>query len=179
MSTLSMSSYEYLLFGTTNIVKNSVKEKSVYSGHGITINSAGSESFGNDFARNVIIFGFDNSSSSHFDNRKINFLIFDEGPTYGINGSFGVPGKRFSINFTKANAKFRLCLHYNADSSYLFVNWKKIFKFKANNDVNFPTQFCLGSISNGFSAAEPRELSSNGNAYVFLVHYSSIDKLTY
>ena len=30
---------------------------------------------------------------------------------------------------------------------------EKIFKFKAGNkNVNFPTQFCLGSISNGFSA---------------------------
>ena len=33
----------------------------------------------------------------------------------------------------------------------LFVNGKGIFKFKADNEnVNFITQFCLGSISNGF-----------------------------
>ena len=32
-----------------------------------------------------------------------------------------------------------------------FVNGKGIFKFKADNEnVNFITQFCLGSISNGF-----------------------------
>ena len=32
--------------------------------------------------------------------------------------------------------------------SYLFVNGKKIFKFTADNkNVNFPPQFCLGSIS--------------------------------
>ena len=32
-----------------------------------------------------------------------------------------------------------------------FVNGKGIFKFKADNEnVNFKTQFCLGSISNGF-----------------------------
>ena len=52
--------------------------------------------------------------------------------------------------------------------SYLFVNEKEIFKFKANNkNVNFPTQFCLGSISNGFSALESREVSLNGNVYDF------------
>ena len=35
---------------------------------------------------------------------------------------------------------------------------KKIFKFKADNkNVNFPTQFYLVSISNGFSAIESRE----------------------
>ena len=32
-------------------------------------------------------------------------------------------------------------------------NGKEIFKFKADNkNVNFPTQFCLGIISNGFGA---------------------------
>ena len=33
-------------------------------------------------------------------------------------------------------------LHYNADNSYLFVNEKESFKFKADNkNVNYPTQF--------------------------------------
>ena len=57
---------------------------------------------------------------------------------YGINGSFGSPEKRFSINFNKANIKFCLSLHYNVDNSYLFVNVKEIFKFKADKEnVNF------------------------------------------
>ena len=81
-----------MLIGATNIVKNSNKEKFVYSGYGITFGSAGSWSFGNDFARNVVIFGVYNSSSS--DN---NFLILAESPTYGINGTFGSPKKTFSI----------------------------------------------------------------------------------
>ena len=35
-------------------------------------------------------------------------------------------------------------MHYNADNSYLFVNGKEIFKFKADNkNVNFQTQFSL------------------------------------
>ena len=57
------------LFGATNIVKNSDKEKYVYSRYGITFDSAGSWSFDNDFARNVIIFGVDVSSSFHSENR--------------------------------------------------------------------------------------------------------------
>ena len=37
---------------------------------------------------------------------------------------------------------------------------KEIFKFKAKSgNVNFPTQFRLGRISNGFSATESREAS--------------------
>ena len=70
-----------------------------------------------------------------------------------------------------------MSLQYNANNSYLFVNGKEIFKFKADNEnVDFPTQFCLGSISNGFSAAESREVSLNGNVYDFSVVYDSIDK---
>ena len=41
----------------------------------------------------------------------------------------------------------------NSGNSYMFANGKKVFKFKADNEiVNFPTQFCLGSISNEFCA---------------------------
>ena len=36
--------------------------------------------FDNDAARNVIIFGVDNSSSSHADNCKNNILVLGEGP---------------------------------------------------------------------------------------------------
>ena len=61
------------LFGATSIVKNSDKEKYVYSGYAINCENTGSWSFDNDTARNVIIFGADNSSSSHADNCKNNF----------------------------------------------------------------------------------------------------------
>ena len=40
-------------------------KKYVYSGYRITFSSADSFSFDTDFARNVIIVGVDNSSSSH------------------------------------------------------------------------------------------------------------------
>ena len=134
-------------------------------------------SFDNGTARSVIIFGVDNSSSSHADNRKSNFLVLGVGPTFGINRSFGSPEKKFSINFSKANSKFCLSLCYNADNSYLFVNGKEMFKFKADNrNVNFPTQFCLGSISNGFRATKSREVSLNENVFEISVDYIFIDK---
>ena len=60
---------------------------------------------------------------------------------------------------------------YNADNNYLFVNGKEIFKFKGDNkNVNFPAQFCLRSISNGFSATKSREVYLNGNMYDFSVY---------
>ena len=166
------------LFGVTNIVKNNDKEKHVYSGYGITFNSTDWWKFANGTARNVTIFGVDNSSSSHVDKCKNNFLISGLGLTFRINGSFGSLKKIFIINFAKASTNFCLSLHDNVDNSYLFVNGKEITKFKADNrNVNFSTQYCLGSISNGFSADESREVSSNGNVYDFSVDYNSLDKL--
>ena len=80
-------------------------------------------------------------------------------------------------DFIKPNTKFCLSLHYNADNISLFVNRKEIIKFKAENEnVNFPTQFCLGSISDVFSATEFREVHLNGIVYEFSVDYNSIDK---
>ena len=158
-------------------MKGSDEEKYVYSGCGITFESTGSWSFGNDFARNVIIFGVDNSSWFHSDNCKNNFVMLDEGPTYGFNGSFGSPEKKFNGNFTKANTKFCLSLLYNADNSYFFVNGKEIFQFKAGNkNVNFPAQFCVRSLSNWFSATESRDVYLNRIVYDFSVDYNSIDK---
>ena len=55
---------------------------------------------------------------------KKTFLTLGLGPTFGTNGSFGDPDKKFSINFTKPNTKFCLSLHYNGNSRYLFVNRK-------------------------------------------------------
>ena len=44
-------------------------------------------SFGNVFARYVLILGVDNKSSSHTGNQKNNLLVLGEGPTEGTNDS--------------------------------------------------------------------------------------------
>ena len=59
-------------------MKDSDKCKYVYIGHGIGFGGAGSWNFGNDFARNVVIFGVYNSSSSRSDNCESNFLVLSE-----------------------------------------------------------------------------------------------------
>ena len=81
------------LSGATNIVKNSDEEKYVYSGYGIGFDEKYEWRFGNGYARNIIIFGVDNSSSSRTNNLKNNFLKLGDGDTFGINGSFGSPEK--------------------------------------------------------------------------------------
>ena len=70
-----------------------------------------------------------------------------------------------------------MSLHCNHDNSYLFVNGKEVYKFKADDkNVNFPTQYCLGSISNKFDAADSRQLSLKGNVYDFSVDYDTVNK---
>ena len=70
-----------------------------------------------------------------------------------------------------------MSLHYNGDNSYLFVNKKEIFKFKADYKVvNFPNEVCLENICNGFHATMSTEVSLGGNVYDFSVDYNAIDK---
>ena len=66
-------------------------KKYVCCGCEITFVSADSWSFDNDTDRNVIVTGVGNSSSSHTDNRKNNFLVLGEVPTFRTNGSFDSP----------------------------------------------------------------------------------------
>ena len=139
------------LIRATSIVKDCDEEKYVHSGYRMIFDSAGSCSFHSETARNVIIFGVHNSSSSHAENCKNNVLVLGTGPIFGINGRFGSPEKNFSIDFSKANTTHYLSLHYSVENSYL----SRI------------TQFCFGSVSTGFSAADFRELFLNGSMYDF------------
>ena len=86
------------LFGATNIAKNSNESKHGQSSYRITLDGADSCSFGNEFIKNVIIFGVDNSSSSHKDNHQNGFLVLGEGPAE----------QNFSIYFSKPKTKFCL-----------------------------------------------------------------------
>ena len=56
-------------------------------------------SYNSDPAGNVIVFGVDNSSSSHSGNCKNNFLVLGEDLTFEINKSFGSPEKKVEFEF--------------------------------------------------------------------------------
>ena len=81
------------LIVATNIVKN----KRVYSRYGIAYDGKESWSFGDDFARNVVILGVDNSSPSHSDNCKNNSHI---------NGSYGSWEKKLVLILVKQMQHF-------------------------------------------------------------------------
>ena len=101
--------------------------------------------FGNDFSKDVIIFGVDMSSSTKIDNRKKYILILGRGTTQGLESTLSAE-KMYSINFTKKNTKFCLSLHYNGADNYLFVNATEMIKFKAKDSEILAYSLCLGNI---------------------------------
>ena len=62
------------------LVRNAIKSKFIYNDWGIAFDG-GSRSFDNDYARNVVIFGVDNSYHLIGIIEKNNFLILGEGLT--------------------------------------------------------------------------------------------------
>ena len=77
-----------------------------------------------------------------------------------------VQQKKNVINFSKANTKFCLSLHYNGDESYLYVNKTNIYKDKVKYSISWYNCF-LGSLSKDFTRQEQSEISLNGTVNVF------------
>ena len=107
--------------------------------------------------RNVITFGIDMSSSTKIVNKGKDILILGLGPTFGLGEKALSVEKMFSINFTKANTKFCLNLHYNGANSYLFVNGTEIYKFTAKDSMIVPNNLCLGNVSKDFSTSNKKK----------------------
>ena len=69
------------------MTKNIDIDKYKHSRCGTGFDRKGEFWFGNEVARNVIIFGVDMSSSTKIDNRKKDFLILGKGPTQGLENT--------------------------------------------------------------------------------------------
>ena len=80
----------------------------------------------------------------------------------------------YSINFRVTKKKFCLRLHYNGANSYLFVNGKQIYKFKAKDSGIVATPLCLGNISKDWSVNNKKKTGFNGYVYDFSVDYEVI-----
>ena len=82
---------------------------------------------------------------------------------------------QYSINFSRSKRKFRAGLHYNGSNSFLFVNAKKIYEFKARDSEIKIYILCLGNISKDFTANNMKKTGLNGYVYEFSVDYNVID----
>ena len=110
------------LFGAVKLTKNVDIDKYKYSGYGIGFDTRGTFLFPTSrLGQNVIIFGADMSSSVHANSKTKNVLVLGEGITQGLDDTTLTAEKKYSINFTKNNAKLCLSLHYNGADSYLLM----------------------------------------------------------
>ena len=80
----------------------------------------------------------------------------------------------YSINFTVTKEKFCLSLHYNRANSYLFVNGREIYKFKAKDSEIVASPLCLGNIY-VWSIDNMKRTGFNGYIYDFSVDYDATD----
>ena len=166
---------ENCLFGAIKLTKNADVDKYKYSGYGIGFNSRGSFSHprGGD-GKNVIIFGADLSGFVHANNKVNNVLVLGKSIIKEINDTTIYAEKMYSTNFTVDNKRFRLSLHYNGDNSYLFVNGKKMHKFKAKYSEIVPYLLCLGGLSKDFEVGYMRASGLIRYVYDLSVDYGAI-----
>ena len=69
--------------------------------------------------------------------------------------------------------------HDHAGITYLFVNGKEIFKFKASSENNnFLSQFCIRSISNIFDRVDTEEVTFKENIMTFKLIMMLLRNLT-
>ena len=137
---------------TKNATDNS---KNIYKGYGICFDersefghtiTEGGHAYTTD-ARNALIFRADMSSSVHATNRANHIYLMSTGLAQGINDTTIYTEKNFYRNFTNFGKKIVLSLHYNGDSSYLFVNGRQELKFKAKTDQLVKEKLCIGNLS--------------------------------
>ena len=164
---------ENCLFGAVKI--RETLKTNTYSGYGIGFDSRGRFSHpSRAYGKNAIIFAAGLSSSVHINNRADNILVLGKAFIQGINGTKIYAEKMYSTNFTVTNKKFCLSLHYNADSSYLFVNGKEIVNFKAKDFEFVSYPLCLGNVSKDFSLINTTYTGLFGYIYDFSADYKAI-----
>ena len=163
------------LFGAMQITKNADTSKYKYKGYGICFYEGGSFSKGNiSNSKNVLIFGVDESSLVHANNKANNIYVMGDLFVQGINDTTLYAEKINSQNFTQPSKKFILSLHYNGNDSYLFVNGKQELKFKAKTSHLVKEKLCIGNISDKWSKSESEKTGLYGNIYDFVVDYEAI-----
>ena len=102
------------MFGTVKITKNADVGKYVFTSYGVGFDSSSEFSLPDvSSGKNVIIFGADMSSSVHINNKEKDILIFGFGPTQGLDNTTLTAEAQYSINFSRSQRKFCLCLHYD------------------------------------------------------------------
>ena len=95
-----------VLFGAVEITKNADTSKYKYKGYSVCFEEGGTFSMGNiNNGRKVLIFGVDESSLVHSNNKVNNIYVMGDGIVHGINDTTLYAGKTYSQNFTQSSNK--------------------------------------------------------------------------
>ena len=157
------------------ITNNADTSKYKYKGYGICFDEGGSFSKGNiSNGKNVLIFGVDESSLVHANNKANNIYVMGDLFVQGINDTTLYAKKIYSQNFTQSSKKFVLSLHYNYNDSYLFVNGKQELKFKAKVYHFIREGLCIGNLSDRWTKSESEKTGLYGNIYDFIEDYKNV-----
>ena len=157
------------------VIKNADTSKYKYKGYGICFDGGGSFSKGNiSNGKNVLIFGVDESSLVHANNKANTIYVMGDLFVQGINDSTLYEEKIYSQNSTQPSKKFVLSLHYNGNDSYLFVNGKQELKFKSKTGQLVREKLCIGNLSDQWKTSESEKTGLYGNIYDFIVDYKKV-----
>ena len=91
------------------------------------------------------------TSSVHVDNKGKDILILGEGPAQESDDTTLTAEAKYPISFTQSGKRSVLNLHYNGSNSFLFVNAKQVYQFKAKTSEIKDYALCLGNISKDFT----------------------------
>ena len=125
--------------------------------------------------KNVTIFGADMSPSAHVDDKNKDILILGEGPTQGLDDTTLTAEAKYPINCTQPRKLFVLSLHYNGNSSLLFLNAVKIYQFKAKYSEIKDYTLCLSNISKDFTINNMKKQRLKGSVNDFSAGFNPID----
>ena len=155
------------------ICKTNQKYRSCY---GIEFDSRGEYSLpdGN-LGKNVIIFEVELSLSVCIDNKEKGILIVGKGPTQEIYGTTFTAEAVYPINFTQSGKRFVWSLCYNRSNSFLFVNARKVYQFKAKDSEIKDYALCLGNVSKDFTINNMKKPGLKGVVKFFYVDFNPID----
>ena len=156
-----------LFFGAVKLTKN-YGYIYKYSSYGIGFDSHSEFLFTDGrYAKNVVAFGADTSSSEHV--RK-DIFIFVEGPKQRLDDATLIVEAKYLV---KSN--FALSLQYGRNS-FSFVNAKIIYQLKANDSKIKKYALCLGNISKDLTCIKMKKKTGlNGYFHEFPVDYNVID----
>ena len=113
------------------------------------------------------IFRADMTSFVHTNNKNKHILILGDGPIQKLDDTALTAEAKYPINFAQPRKRFVLSLQHNGSNSFLFVNARKIYEFKANNSEIKNFTLCLGNILKNVTVNNMKRTELKGSVKFF------------